>query len=76
VEHADNLMLFDLNALIQTHQSRPADCEATMMSFETDCLCTCGILELNKWGVGTVFHEKVYVVRQMLRKRPVNTVVT
>jgi mannose-1-phosphate guanylyltransferase len=59
VAHADNLTLFDLNAFIHTHQSRPADCLATMMSFETDYPSACGILELDKWGVVTAFHEKV-----------------
>jgi mannose-1-phosphate guanylyltransferase len=59
VAHADNLTLFDLNAFIHTHQSRPADCVATMMSFETDYPRACGILELDKRGVVTAFHEKV-----------------
>ncbi len=59
VAHADNLTLFDLNDFIDTHQSRPDECVATMMSFETDYPSSCGILELDKQGVVIGFHEKV-----------------
>ena len=59
VAHADNLTLFDLNAFINTHQSRPDGCVATMMSFDTDYPSSCGILELDNQGVVIGFHEKV-----------------
>jgi len=59
VAHADNLTLFDLNAFICAHQSRPDGCVATMMSFETDNPSTCGILELDDQGIVISFHEKV-----------------
>ncbi len=59
VAHADNLTLFDLNAFINTHQSRPIGCLATLMSFDTDYPSSCGILELDKQGVVIGFHEKV-----------------
>jgi mannose-1-phosphate guanylyltransferase len=59
VAHADNLTLFDLNEFIDTHQSRPDGCVATMMSFEASNPSSCGILELDNQGVVIGFHEKV-----------------
>lgn len=59
VIHADNLSLFDLNAFIQAHHSRPKDCYGTMMLFETDSPSTCGIVELDNQSRVLKMHEKV-----------------
>lgn len=57
--HGDNLSVFDLNAFINAHNTRPLECDMTMMTFETDTPQSCGILELDKKGVVREFHEKV-----------------
>ena len=57
--HADNLSRFDVSAFIDQHTARPAGCEITMMTFETDCPQSCGIVEIDSRGVVTAFHEKV-----------------
>ena len=57
--HADNLTAFDPLALHQAHETRPAGCVLTMMTFVTDAPKTCGILELDPAGVVVAFHEKV-----------------
>lgn len=58
VVHADNLSKFDINDFMRAHQSRPSDCNMTMMLFETDDPKSCGIVELDEFGVVTNFHEK------------------
>jgi mannose-1-phosphate guanylyltransferase len=58
VAHADNLTLFDVPAFFSRHESRPAGCAITMMTFDTDAPQTCGIVE-EKDGVVVAFHEKV-----------------
>jgi len=57
--HADNFTLFNVDAFVDTHQNRPAHCQATMMTFTTDTPSSCGIVELDKEGVLVNFHEKV-----------------
>ena len=58
VAHADNLTRFDLAAFAARHAARPADCVITMMTFETDDPCSCGIVEQTGQGVVFAFHEK------------------
>jgi mannose-1-phosphate guanylyltransferase len=41
------------------HQSRPPECEATMMTFKTDTPSSCGIVQLDKNEVLIGYHEKV-----------------
>ena len=59
VAHADNLTRFDPAAFIARHRTRPAGCEITMMTFDTDAPQTCGIVESDDRGVVIGFHEKV-----------------
>ncbi len=56
--HGDNLSSFDLEAFIQAHQARPSHCVMTLMTFDTDCPESCGIVELDLLGVVNAFHEK------------------
>ncbi len=56
--HADNLSVFDIHQFVTAHASRPACCDITMMTFDTDTPQRCGIVELDKRGVVTAFHEK------------------
>ena len=57
--HADNFTLFDPQEFMAKHQSRPPECRATMMTFETDTPTSCGIVLLDKNGVIIGYHEKV-----------------
>jgi mannose-1-phosphate guanylyltransferase len=57
--HADNFSIFNLDDFIQAHNARPAKCDMTMMTFNTDTPKSCGILELDDEGVVQDFHEKV-----------------
>lgn len=59
VAHADNLTCFDPAAFIARHRARPAGCDITMMTFETDDPRSCGIVEEDGRGVVQAFHEKV-----------------
>lgn len=59
VAHADNLSLFDVRAFVLAHQKRAKTCEITMMTFDAPDPKSCGIVELNKDGIVTAFHEKV-----------------
>jgi mannose-1-phosphate guanylyltransferase len=56
--HADNLSKFNLLSFIQAHQQRPAKCEITMMTFVSKNPQSCGIVELDEYGVVQAFHEK------------------
>lgn len=56
--HADNLSSFNLLDFIDAHQSRPPQCNMTMMLFKTDDPKSCGIVELDEMGVVVGFHEK------------------
>ncbi len=57
--HADNYCLADFKAFQQAHHHRPSKCLMTMMTFRTDDPSSCGVVELDKHGVVTGFHEKV-----------------
>jgi mannose-1-phosphate guanylyltransferase len=59
VAHADNLTRFDPAAFIERHRTRPAGMAITMMTFKTDAPQSCGIVEEDRGGVVTAFHEKV-----------------
>jgi mannose-1-phosphate guanylyltransferase len=59
VTHADNLTVFDPNAFIERHRSRPASTVLTMMTFATDAPQSCGIVEMDDRGIVVGFHEKV-----------------
>ena len=57
--HVDNFCSPDMGAFIGAHESRPAGCLMTMMTFRTDAPSACGIVELDERGVVVGFHEKV-----------------
>lgn len=57
--HADNYCLADLKAFCHFHQQRPKYCLMTMMTFRTNDPSSCGIVELDEFGVVVGFHEKV-----------------
>ncbi len=57
--HADNLSFCDFEAFMKTHKNRPKNCEITMMIFKTDNPSSCGIVELDDFGVVQKFYEKV-----------------
>jgi mannose-1-phosphate guanylyltransferase len=57
--HADNLSIFDVQAFVDSHLSRPGGCEMTMMTFRTPTPHTCGIIETDDRGRVQAFHEKV-----------------
>lgn len=59
VAHADNLTRFDVAAFIERHRRRPPGAQITMMTFSTDVPQSCGIVETDKNGMVTAFHEKV-----------------
>ena len=57
--HADNLSFCDFKAFLNSHVNRPNGCEITMMTFKTDNPSSCGIVELDEFGVVQKFYEKV-----------------
>ena len=57
--HGDNLSIFDMNSFVEAHQSRPIDCEITMMTFKTDAPKSCGVVELDQNFIVRGFHEKI-----------------
>lgn len=57
--HADNYFLEDLSNLLAAHKMRSLGCEITMLTFRSETPSTCGIVEVDKLGVVTSFHEKV-----------------
>lgn len=59
VVHADNLSRFDLTDFIKRHKDRGPNIEITMMTFETDDPCSCGIVEIDEEDRVIGFHEKV-----------------
>lgn len=59
VAHADNLSLFKLDDFLESHNSRPKACLATVMTFNTDTPSSCGIFRLNKQKVVIEVFEKV-----------------
>ena len=58
VAHADNLTDFDVQALVRSYETRPADIVILMMTFHTDNPTSCGIVVENADGVVVQFHEK------------------
>jgi len=59
VAHADNLTDFDVQAMMARHARRPPGAVITMMTFETDDPCSCGIVEADDNGLVVRLHEKV-----------------
>lgn len=59
VAHADNLCLCDFEQFFTAHECRPQKCEITMMTFKTPDPSSCGIVELDSFGVVQQFYEKV-----------------
>ena len=57
--HADNYCLADFRAFKHAHDNRPEGCLLTMMTFRTSEPTSCGIVELDRRGVVTEFHEKI-----------------
>jgi len=57
--HADNAMGEDLLGFLAAHETRPAHCMLTMLTFRTDQPCSCGIVATDAQGVVTDFREKV-----------------
>lgn len=56
--HADNLSMFDVKAFVGRYEERPPGVDMTMMTFETNTPESCGIVELDRRGLVTAFHEK------------------
>lgn len=62
--HADNWTNSGLSQFIDFHlTARPKNCLMSMMTFKTSNPESCGIIETNKKGVVTAFHEKKKGVR-------------
>lgn len=59
IAHADNLTRFNPSKLILAHSERRPNIDLTMMTFGTDDPSSCGIVELDDFGVVQAFHEKV-----------------
>lgn len=57
--HADNYCIENLNAFVAAHLGRPKGCEMTMMTFRTEEVSSCGIVELDEKNIVVGFHEKV-----------------
>lgn len=59
VIHADNFCGMDLKEFINMHQNhRPAGCEFSMMTFDTDTPESCGIVKLDENSIVSEFYEK------------------
>ena len=59
VAHADNLTIFNLHQMIESHLKRPKETELTMMVFKTPSPKSCGIVSLDSDQIVQSFHEKV-----------------
>lgn len=57
--HADNLCFCNFKKFIKTYETRPINCQITMMLFKTDTPKNCGIVKLNEKGIVQAFYEKV-----------------
>ena len=57
--HADNLSLFDVSAFLNIFYLRDHNVDITMMTFNTDLPESCGIVEINEYGLVSAFYEKV-----------------
>ena len=62
VAHGDNLSRFDPAAFIARHRARPAGCDITMMTFDTDSPRSCGSTEVLPAFLGRIctFHNADY----------------
>jgi len=56
--HADNYCETNISELISAHESRPSNCDLTMLAFRTSTPETCGILEVAKNQVLQKMYEK------------------
>ena len=56
--HADNYCETNISELISAHESRPSNCDLTMLAFRTSTPETCGILEVSKNQVLQKMYEK------------------
>ena len=56
--HADNYCEANISELISAHESRPSNCDLTMLAFRTSTPETCGILEVSKNQVLQKMYEK------------------
>jgi mannose-1-phosphate guanylyltransferase len=59
VAHVDNLCQCDFRAFAAFHRDRPAGTELTVMTFHAPDPRACGIVETDRGGIVTAFHEKV-----------------
>ena len=57
--HADNLSRFSVRDFIRRFDEREPGVEITMMTFDAPDPKQCGIVELDRRGIVTAFHEKV-----------------
>jgi mannose-1-phosphate guanylyltransferase len=57
--HADNYCITDLSKLINAHTNRQHGSLLTMMTFKTNNPESCGIVEINQYGIVENFHEKI-----------------
>ena len=56
--HTDNATDTNLSKLIEAHHNRPRNCLLTMLTFLTDTPQSCGIVEIDSYGIVQSFHEK------------------
>ena len=57
--HADNVMAEDLQGFLAAHHNRKDYCQLTMLTFQTDTPCSCGIVEIDNQQVVQAFYEKM-----------------
>ena len=57
--HADNVTLDDLTNFLNAHKNKPKNTLLTMLTFETDCPKSCGVVEVDNENIVKSFHEKV-----------------
>lgn len=58
IAHADNLSYFDFEKFFLDHLKRPEGCQLTMMTFDTQDPCSCGIVTLNHERIVIGYKEK------------------
>ena len=56
--HADNYCEANISELISAHESRPSNCDLTMLAFRTSTPETCGILEVTENNILQKMYEK------------------
>ena len=56
--HADNYCEANISELISAHESRPSNCDLTMLAFRTSTPETCGILEVTENKILQKMYEK------------------